>query len=79
MIAPNENRKPLRLDALERRWGLVLIAPWLIGLLLFYIGPLLYSLVLSFTDYNLVENTGKFVGLKNWLSIFIYMLSRAML
>jgi multiple sugar transport system permease protein len=71
MIAPNENRKPLRLDALERRWGLALIAPWIIGLLLFYIGPLLYSLVLSFTDYNLVENTGKFVGLKNWLSIFI--------
>ena len=70
MIAPNENRKPLRLDALERRWGLVLISPWLIGLLLFYIGPMLYSFVLSFTSYNLVENKGAFVGLKNWLTIF---------
>ena len=71
MIAPKENRKPLRLDALELRWGLVLISPWLIGLLLFYIGPMLYSFVLSFTNYNLVENTGTFVGLKNWLSVFI--------
>jgi multiple sugar transport system permease protein len=71
MIAPNPNRKPMRLDVFEQRWGLLLISPWLVGLLLFYIGPLIYSFVLSFTDYNLVENTGKFVGLKNWLSVFI--------
>jgi ABC-type sugar transport system permease subunit len=69
MIASKE-KKPLGLDELERRWGLFFISPWLIGLLLFFVGPMLYSFVLSFTNYNVVENTGKFVGLTNWLTIF---------
>jgi multiple sugar transport system permease protein len=70
MIAPEKTRKHLRLDVLEQRWGLIFISPWLIGLVLFYIGPMMYSFVLSFTSYNLVDNAGSFVGLKNWLTVF---------
>jgi multiple sugar transport system permease protein len=70
MRATIPKTKTPRLDLLERRWGLLFLSPWLLGLLLFYIGPMIYSFVLSFTSYNLVDNAGSFVGLKNWLSVF---------
>src|SRR3954454_2287902 len=51
----------------EAGWGLVFIAPWLIGLVLFVGGPIVASLVLSLTDFDLVhpENV-RFVGLDNY-------------
>lgn len=63
--------KRSRSDAFERNWGLLFIAPWLIGLFAFSIGPMLYSLYLSFTNFNLISGeAAQFVGLKNWISIF---------
>jgi multiple sugar transport system permease protein len=53
----------------ERRWGLSFVSPWLVGLTVFYAGPLLASLALSFTSYELVDQDdepGRFVGLENW-------------
>jgi len=51
----------------ERRWGLVFIAPWLLGFLVFYLLPMVASFAFSFLDFNLIrpEETS-FVGLKNW-------------
>ncbi|NJK44369.1 MAG: sugar ABC transporter permease, partial [Pleurocapsa sp. SU_196_0] len=57
MIAIPRRTKTPRLDSLERRWGLLFLSPWLLGLLLFYVGPMIYSFVLSFTSINLVDNT----------------------
>jgi len=37
----------------EARFGYLFISPWIIGFLLFVIGPLLASIWLSFTDYEL--------------------------
>lgn len=45
-------------------WGYVLIAPWVLGFLLFTAGPMLASIVLSFTDYDLA--TANYVGLRNY-------------
>lgn len=47
--------------------GLLLISPWLIGLLLFKLLPILASLGLSFTDFHMLtpEET-RFVGLDNY-------------
>ena len=44
----------------EALWGFVFIGPWLIGLVLFTAGPMVASLVMSLTDFNLVhpEPTG---------------------
>jgi multiple sugar transport system permease protein len=39
----------------EATWGVVFVAPWIIGFLAFTIGPLIASLVLSFTDFDLVR------------------------
>ncbi|QGQ97518.1 sugar ABC transporter permease [Paenibacillus psychroresistens] len=45
--------------------GYLFISPWLIGLFVFTLFPLLYSIVLSFTDWNLLEKAN-FIGLSNY-------------
>jgi multiple sugar transport system permease protein len=51
----------------EALWGFVFVSPWIVGFLLFTVGPLIASLILSFTDFNLLrpEET-QFVGLDNY-------------
>ncbi|GAA0364520.1 sugar ABC transporter permease [Microbispora corallina] len=49
----------------ETRWAYVFLLPWLIGLVLFQAGPMVASLVLSLTDYDLISPP-KFVGLGNY-------------
>jgi multiple sugar transport system permease protein len=57
----------LRPSVRESLWGYAFIAPWLVGLALFTAGPMLVSLALSFTDFNLVKPEAmKFVGLENY-------------
>src|SRR6266498_3139364 len=41
------------------------LSPWLLGLFLITIGPMLASLYLSFTDYNLIQ-APKWIGLENF-------------
>jgi multiple sugar transport system permease protein len=51
----------------ESTWGLLFLAPWLIGFVLFFAGPMLASLGASFTDLVLVRpGEMRFVGLDNW-------------
>jgi multiple sugar transport system permease protein len=49
----------------EARWALLFLVPWIIGFLVFYAGPMIASLWLSFTDYDIV-NPPQFVGLDNF-------------
>lgn len=44
----------------------IFLTPWLIGLLAITLGPMLASLYLSFTDYNLLGQTN-WVGLDNYI------------
>lgn len=56
----------------ERRRNLVayaFISPWLIGFIFIIIGPMLYSLYLSFTSYDLLS-APRWVGLDNYIRIF---------
>lgn len=46
--------------------GLLFIAPWLVGFLVFQLYPLVASFIYSFTDYSML-NTPSFVGLKNYI------------
>jgi multiple sugar transport system permease protein len=51
----------------EALWGAVFIGPWLVGLVLFTAGPMIASLVLSLTDFDLVHpDAAQFVGLANY-------------
>jgi multiple sugar transport system permease protein len=45
------------------------LTPWLIGLLAITLGPMLASLYLSFTDYNLLGDAN-WVGLDNYVRVF---------
>lgn len=62
-------RQPLgRLGKLEARAGYLFLAPFLIGFLVFTIGPMIASLLFSFTDYN-VLNDARWVGMKNFVEL----------
>ncbi len=55
----------------NRMWGLLLISPWLIGVIVFKLTPILASLTYSFTNYMLLEpKLTRFVGLENFVKIF---------
>ncbi len=49
--------------------GYLFLLPWLLGLALFILGPMITSGYLSFTRYDVV-NTPKWVGLDNFVEIF---------
>src|SRR5204862_4574565 len=51
------------------RSGYLFMAPWLIGLASFTAGPLVISLYLSFTDYDLFTEP-RWVGLRNFRRMF---------
>jgi multiple sugar transport system permease protein len=55
----------------RRQWpgGLVCAAPWLIGFVIFGGGPMLFSLLISFCDYD-VLSAPRLVGLKNYELMF---------
>ena len=47
----------------EAIWGAVFIGPWIIGLILLTAGPMIASLVLSLTDFDLVRPEAvRFIG-----------------
>lgn len=48
----------------DNRAALLFLGPWIIGFLVITLGPVLVSLYLSFTDYNLLQNPN-FTGLEN--------------
>jgi multiple sugar transport system permease protein len=54
--------------------GHLFLLPWFIGIVIFTIGPMLASLYLSFTDYNLLKSPLKdpppFIGLDNYRDMF---------
>jgi ABC-type sugar transport system permease subunit len=52
----------------ETLWGIVFIGPWIIGLVLFTAGPMIASLVLSLTNFDLVHpDAVRFIGLDNYV------------
>lgn len=48
---------------------LLFLLPWLVSLIIFWYGPILYTFVLSFMKYRLISG-GKFIGLENYTKIF---------
>ena len=58
-----------RLRRNEAIWFYVLIAPWLIGFLVFSLGPIISSAYLSFTQYDMA-NPAVWIGLDNYVNLF---------
>jgi len=53
----------------EAATGYLFVSIWIIGFLIFTLGPMLASLYFSFTDYDVVS-APVWVGLKNYLGLF---------
>lgn len=51
----------------ETLWAYALIAPLIVGVLIFFYGGMIYSLVISFTNYNPITKSGSFIGSRNYL------------
>lgn len=50
--------------------GYLFISPWIIGFLIFTAGAMVYSLYISFSNYNLATNTARPVGIENYARLF---------
>ena len=65
---------PPRQSSLARRetmWGIVFLSPWLFGLVVFTGLPILASLALSLTNFNILQPEGlKFIGLDNYARLW---------
>lgn len=59
----------LRLSQREAFYGYLFILPWLIGFLALRFGPMLASLFLSFTEYDILS-APQFIGFANYVKMF---------
>lgn len=66
-IAKRRRSKLLRGEAVT---GWLFVVPWIVGFLTFTLGPMLFSLYTSFTEYNIIR-APEWIGLRNFENIFL--------
>jgi multiple sugar transport system permease protein len=69
MEAKRVKKRVLSLKAKESMWGFFFISPWLLGLLVFNLYPIVANFYYSFTKYNVVQEP-VWVGLANYERMF---------
>ena len=62
---PEEKRRRDKEAGRDNKAGYLFLLPWLIGLVVITIGPMIASLYLSFTNYSLIQ-APKWVGVENY-------------
>lgn len=62
--------KPRKYNRREAIAGYLFISPWIVGFLVFTLGTMIYSLVISFSDYNLATNIIRPAGVDNYTELF---------
>jgi len=63
------NRSARRKRRNENLAGWLFVSPWLIGFVFLMLGPMLFSLAISFTEWNMV-GMPKWIGLDNYIRMF---------
>lgn len=66
----NGDAWPSALRRREALAGYLFISPWIIGFLVFTAGSMIYSLVISFTNYNLATGSTTPAGFSNYAELF---------
>jgi multiple sugar transport system permease protein len=68
MVIPRPQRsRPSALARREARWGYLFIAPWLVGFALFIVGPMIATLLFTFSNVTLAQEVPvQFVGFANY-------------
>src|SRR5688500_15601340 len=74
MSAPTAVQRPKqgRWTAADRQvipWVLLFLSPWIVGLIVFTLITMGWSLWLSFTDYDPLSDVGNFIGLQNYVEL----------
>ena len=70
VIGQSAVRRPFLRPALrEELVGWLFAMPWILGFLLFTVGPMLFSLYTSFTKYNIIADP-RWIGLENYQDLF---------
>ncbi|HLV54523.1 MAG TPA: sugar ABC transporter permease [Actinotalea caeni] len=64
-LSPEDRAARRKEASRDNKAGYLFLLPWLVGLFAFTLGPMLASLYLSMTDYNLIQ-TPSFIGLDNY-------------
>ena len=67
-----QRRRFRRWTTYERQmipWVLLFLSPWIVGLIVFTVIPMGWSLWLSFTDYDPLTDVGNFIGIENYLTM----------
>ena len=62
------NKKKISKLKDDSKWAWLMLAPNVIGFLLFMLIPVVATLVLSFTKYDMLT-TPKFIGLQNYINM----------
>jgi ABC-type sugar transport system permease subunit len=66
-VRPARSFRGRKASVREAGWGFFLISPWIVGLLVFTAIPIIASLLLSFTNYDILHpETVRWVGLNNY-------------
>src|SRR3954465_3095892 len=65
---PRTKRRPARFNA-EAKTAWLFLLPSLIGFVVFYAYPALRGFYLSFTNFDLLRNSGTWIGLDNYRAL----------
>ena len=65
-----KHKKTIKAEVKESLYGYLFVLIPVLGFLLFTAWALGYSIFMSFTDYNVIKGTFKFVGFENYIEIF---------
>lgn len=66
-----KKQKNRGIESLKSKYGLMFITPWIIGMIMFFVVPLLQSFIYSFNEVTVIPGgiEYKFAGLKNYKDI----------
>ena len=72
MTDAKKRRRGSSLEKQRGRWGWFFVAPWIVGISVFFVWPMIDSIVYSFSRLNVTENGFQltFVGFENFLYFF---------
>ena len=64
-------RKHKGIETLKSRYGLIFLSPWIVGMLFFFLFPIIQSAYFSFSDLSIGADgvSTKFIGLENFKNI----------
>lgn len=68
-----KTRKPMKFQTSQKINGYVFLLPWIIGFLLFFLNPIVNTIIYSFNEVGVAENGGMemtWVGIQNYIDLF---------